>query len=429
VELDAGFVDAYFGVAGALSNLKRESDARRYAEEGYRRSSKLDENLRLTYEISLRHYSYDFEGEIDCLKRQQILHPLDWGVPNVLAHISSYVYQDPSSAELYARAAYQKDRHWMNLDQLMNSLKLQGKTNEMRDVIADFQRTGGVPIKALFYGMLIPLVENRWGEVEKIIAQLEQDPGWGREVGASYRLQALLAAGKLSDAREATASAWRAGRERGWSGLQYTSDLRRQWLDLRLEGKQPAFSTEQAEMARASLLNLPEIAAFCVDSGTEEPLAGMLAYHGQAEKDSKSRYVLEELQFARACLDLIRGQANRAQANLEPLARNSLFVRRHRVLGRAYEALGMWPQAAAEYEKGLKNPYLKWWSFENPAVWVLDQFRLAKVYERIGDKDSARQWYERFLADWKDADPDIPELKQARQQLAALGASQTAPRH
>ena len=31
--------------------------------------------------------------------------------------------------------------------------------------------------------------------------------------------------------------------------------------------------------------------------------------------------------------------------------------------------------------------------------------------------DRARHWYERFTADWKDADPDILELIEARERL------------
>ncbi len=29
-------------------------------------------------------------------------------------------------------------------------------------------------------------------------------------------------------------------------------------------------------------------------------------------------------------------------------------------------------------------------------------------------------WYELFLMDWKDADPDIPELIEAKKRMAAL---------
>ena len=31
-----------------------------------------------------------------------------------------------------------------------------------------------------------------------------------------------------------------------------------------------------------------------------------------------------------------------------------------------------------------------------------------------------RHWYERLTEDWKDADPDIPELIEARERLAEL---------
>ncbi len=48
----------------------------------------------------------------------------------------------------------------------------------------------------------------------------------------------------------------------------------------------------------------------------------------------------------------------------------------------------------------------------------------ARVYEKLGDTDRARHWYERFTEDWKDADPDIPELIEARERLAALKAEE-----
>ena len=105
---------------------------------------------------------------------------------------------------------------------------------------------------------------------------------------------------------------------------------------------------------------------------------------------------------------------------MEPLAKNSILLRRHRALGRTYEVLGLWARAAAEYETVVRNPYDKWWRWDNAALFVLDQFRLAGIYERLGEADRARHWYERFLDDWKDADPDIPEVIEARQRLASL---------
>ncbi len=157
-----------------------------------------------------------------------------------------------------------------------------------------------------------------------------------------------------------------------------------------------------------------------VEFGIEEPLATLLDSHEEYERDNSARYVREELQFGRACLALIRGDAPEARKLLEPLARNSILLRRHRALGRTYEALGLWARAAAEYETVVQNPYDKWWIYDNPAIFVLDQFRLAQVYKQLGDTDRARHWYERFLDDWKDADPDIPEVIEAQARLAAI---------
>ena len=60
--------------------------------------------------------------------------------------------------------------------------------------------------------------------------------------------------------------------------------------------------------------------------------------------------------------------------------------------------------------------------------WNLDQVRLARIYEKTGDTDRARHWYERFTEDWKDADPDIPELIEARKRLAELKDAETVAR-
>ncbi len=58
--------------------------------------------------------------------------------------------------------------------------------------------------------------------------------------------------------------------------------------------------------------------------------------------------------------------------------------------------------------------------------WNLDQFRLARVYDELNDTDHARHWYECFTEDWKDADPDIPELIEARERLGEMKAEEVA---
>jgi cytochrome c-type biogenesis protein CcmH/NrfG len=45
---------------------------------------------------------------------------------------------------------------------------------------------------------------------------------------------------------------------------------------------------------------------------------------------------------------------------------------------------------------------------------------LGRVAEQQGDKAKAADRYRKFLELWKDADPGIPEVEEAKKRLAAL---------
>ena len=87
------------------------------------------------------------------------------------------------------------------------------------------------------------------------------------------------------------------------------------------------------------------------------------------------------------------------------------------VLARAYWKKGDLDKAIAEYERlttiDPKNQirYL---------IHPLYHYRLGRVYEQKGDKAKAAGQYEKFLACWKDADPNHPELADAKKRLESL---------
>ncbi len=58
--------------------------------------------------------------------------------------------------------------------------------------------------------------------------------------------------------------------------------------------------------------------------------------------------------------------------------------------------------------------------------WSRGSVAIAVTGLPTGDTDRARHCYERFTEDWKDADPDIPELIEARERLAELRAGEAA---
>jgi hypothetical protein len=53
-------------------------------------------------------------------------------------------------------------------------------------------------------------------------------------------------------------------------------------------------------------------------------------------------------------------------------------------------------------------------------MWARRHFKMATAYEKMNDFSRAKKEYESFLRLWKDADPDIPEIIEAKNRLAAL---------
>ena len=51
---------------------------------------------------------------------------------------------------------------------------------------------------------------------------------------------------------------------------------------------------------------------------------------------------------------------------------------------------------------------------------ALAHLQLGRARVLSGDKESARKDYQDFFALWKDADPDIPILKEAKAEYAKL---------
>jgi hypothetical protein len=73
-------------------------------------------------------------------------------------------------------------------------------------------------------------------------------------------------------------------------------------------------------------------------------------------------------------------------------------------------------EAAAEFKKIIDNPAIEAYS---PAH-VLAYLGMGRAAALNGDTAAARKSYQDFFALWKDADPDIPILKQAKAEYAKL---------
>jgi predicted Zn-dependent protease len=86
------------------------------------------------------------------------------------------------------------------------------------------------------------------------------------------------------------------------------------------------------------------------------------------------------------------------------------------VRGEAYLAAHRGTEARAEFQKILDHPGV----VVNDPIGCLARLSLARAYASRHDTVKARAAYGDFLTLWKDADPDIPILKQAKAEYAKL---------
>ena len=86
------------------------------------------------------------------------------------------------------------------------------------------------------------------------------------------------------------------------------------------------------------------------------------------------------------------------------------------VRGTAYLALRQGKEAATEFQKFIEHRGL----IANYPLGALAHLGLGRAYALQGDTTKARTAYQDFLALWKDADPDLPILKEAEAEYAKL---------
>jgi eukaryotic-like serine/threonine-protein kinase len=86
------------------------------------------------------------------------------------------------------------------------------------------------------------------------------------------------------------------------------------------------------------------------------------------------------------------------------------------VRGQAYLLLHQGKEAAAEFQKFLDHRGV----VANCPLGALAHLQIGRAYALQGDTAKAKAAYQDFLTLWKDADPDIPVLKQAKAEYAKL---------
>ena len=157
------------------------------------------------------------------------------------------------------------------------------------------------------------------------------------------------------------------------------------------------------------------------DSAHATELADDLGKHFPENTIVQFNY-LPTIHAASLLRDSDAGKATEVLAVAAPYELGGIVETFHFVLypvylrGQAYLAEKQGAAAAVEFQKILDHPGV----VRSEPIGALAHLELGRAYALSGDKGKADSAYKDFLALWKDADPDIPILKQAKAEYAKL---------
>jgi serine/threonine protein kinase/tetratricopeptide (TPR) repeat protein len=257
--------------------------------------------------------------------------------------------------------------------------------------------------------------EAAWAEgkpgVEDVLLVYEADT-------AAYSGQ-LQAARKLS--RRAVASAERAEEKEEAATYEANVALREGLFGTTGEARQQAAAALGLSTGRDVQYQAALALASAQDATRAQPLADDLGKRLPEDTIVQFNY----LPTTRAQIDLIHNDFARAVEALQPAAPYELGSPHGVILlalypvyvrGEAYLAVHQGSEAAVEFQKILDHRGI----VLNEPIGALAHLQLGRAYAMEGDTAKARAAYQDFLTLWKDADSDIPILKQAKAEYAKL---------
>ncbi|HEX7284775.1 MAG TPA: hypothetical protein VF532_01245, partial [Candidatus Angelobacter sp.] len=261
-------------------------------------------------------------------------------------------------------------------------------------------------------------------------AAMQRETDWCKGKSDEYILLRTMAAraasaGKLRAARELYRQAMESAKRAGSGGAAKGMAVNLSLMET-LAGNPGSMSREElvsnAVGAEGPMIAAAHIFALTGDSGRAAGIAEELA-----SRSHTATYVNKVwVPTLRAEIEISRNNPARAIELLQSTSTYELgwkaqywptFVRGLAYLG---SGSGSGRAAAAEFQKVLGHRGVTLAGQLSPLIYSLSQLELARAQAMSGDTAGARSSYEKFFSLWKDADPDVPVLLQAKAEYARL---------
>jgi len=422
IELDPNFPMAYAGLSVRYGNLGQPSLALEYATKAYGLRDRVTEREKLRISATYFRATGELEKESQTYELWIANYPRDFVPHGNLGTIYSSIGQNEKALAEYqegVRLAPDNVVGYGNLGSTYFGL------NRLDEAKATFDQA--MARKLDDGGLRVGMYSLAFLRGDS--AQMEQQVAWG--AGKPGDEDLLLSAqsdteayyGRLSKARDfsrrAVDSAVRADSKEAAALWQANAALREAELGDTASAKQGV----TAALALSPGRDVKEVAALALARIGDTPQATALVGELQKSYASNALLKLYWLPTINAAIELSKGNSSQVLVYLEAAAPYELqsattinYLYPAYVRGQAYLLAHNGTAAVAEFQKLLDHRGI----VLNFVTGALAHLQLGRAYAMAGDAAKAKSAYQDFFALWKDADPDIPILKEAKAEYAKL---------
>ena len=422
IELDPNFARAYASLGMAQYNLRETTAARENFRKAFELRDRVSERERFYIEAS--YYSFatgELEKADEVYKQWALEYPADVA-PHVNLSLNYSTLGEFDRAAAESRAAIELSPAsvtgyanlivaYLALDRIDEARAIydQAKQHnldneflrEMRYSIAFMQND-----EAAMLSQVQSATELRGTESRLLSLQADTDAFYGKLKTARDATRQSVAAAKRDGANESAALslASSAYREALVGNASEARHLLNEALTL----------SPGLDVRTTAALTLMEIG----DTSHGQKIADQLNVESPFDTINQSYW----LPTIRALMSLKKGDARHALDSLEVTTPYEFGIQSVSTMvpiyvrGLAYLKAGQGREAAAQFQKMLSHRGLA----GNAPIEALAQLQLARAYALQGDTSRAKAAYQDFLTLWKDADSDIPILKEAKAEYAKL---------
>jgi len=419
IELDSDFPMAYASLASAYVNLNQPSLGLEYATKAYQLRNRASEREKLRISAIYFYGTGEVEKEAQTYELWITDYPRDFPpYANLGAIYKDMGQYDKALPKLQEAVRLAPDNvfEWTNLGTVYFNL------NRLDEAKATFDQALANKLDGGFLRRDMYSLAFLRGDT----TQMEQQLNWA--LGKPGDEDLLLATqsdteayyGRLNKARDfsrrAVASAVRADSKEAAASWQVDAALREAELGNAVRARNGAKGASALSPGR----NVKAATALVLAQTGDVLRAQKLAQ--ELEKDYPSYTMLKVywLPVINATIELGRGNPSQALGQLEATApyelgnQEALFPAY--VRGQAYLLAHNGTAAAAEFQKVLDHRSI----VLNDVTGSLAHLEIGRAYAMTGNAAKARAAYQDFFTLWKDADPGIPVLKQAKVEYAKL---------